>query len=58
MLALAVLERKLQKDQTQLKKKLDQIAIDLPSMSEEAKALVHTYAEQWRDLIQQIVDRT
>jgi ParB/RepB/Spo0J family partition protein len=56
MLALAVLERKLQKDQAQLKKMLDQIASDLPSMSEEEKALVHTYAEQWRDLIQQVVD--
>jgi len=57
VLALAVLERKLQKDQAQLKKMLDQIASDLPAMSEEEKALVHTYAEQWRDLIQQIVDR-
>jgi hypothetical protein len=56
MLALAVLERKLQKDQAQLKKMLDQIASDLPSMSEEEKALVHTYAEQWRNLIQQVVD--
>ena len=58
VLALAVLERKLQKDQAQLKKMLDQITSDLPAMSEEEKALVHTYTEQWCDLIQQIVDLT
>jgi len=58
VLALAVLERKLQKDQAQLKKMLDQITSDLPAMSEEEKALVRTHAEQWRDWIQQIVDRT
>jgi ParB/RepB/Spo0J family partition protein len=56
LLALAVLERKLQKDQAQLKKMLDQIASELPSMSEEEKALVRTHAEQWRDLIQQVVE--
>jgi ParB/RepB/Spo0J family partition protein len=58
MLALAVLERKLQKDRAQLKKMLDQIASEFPSMSEEEKALVRTHTEQWRDLIQQIVDFT
>jgi len=58
VLALAVLERKLQKDQAQLKKMLDQITSDLPAMSEEEKALVRTHAEQWRDWIQQIVDLT
>lgn len=56
VLALAVLERKLQKDQAQLKKVLDPIARELPSLSDEEKALVHTYAKQWRDMIQQVVD--
>lgn len=58
VLALAILERTLQKDQAQLKKMLDQIASDLPAMSEEERTLVHAYAEQWCDLVQQIVDRT
>lgn len=56
-LAVAVLERKLQKDQAQLKKVLEPIAREFPSMNDEEKALVQTYAEQWCDMIQRLVDR-
>jgi ParB family transcriptional regulator, chromosome partitioning protein len=55
-LVLAVLERKLQKDQAQLRKVLDSLASELPSMSDEEKALVHAYAGQWRDMVQRLVD--
>lgn len=55
-LSLAVLERKLQKDQTQLEKTVGRIVDELPAMGEEEKAMVRKYLEQWRERIDQVVN--
>ncbi len=56
-IALAVLERKLQRDQLQLQRTIDRITSELPDMGDEKKTLVRSYVVQWRERLQQVVDR-
>jgi ParB/RepB/Spo0J family partition protein len=55
VLALVVLERKLHKDQTQLQKVVDRIMDESATMSNEEKALVRQYIDQWRHLLETVL---
>lgn len=55
--ALVVWERKLQKEQTQLQKVIEQIQQEKSNMNDEGQSLIKTYLHEWSRLLQQTYDQ-